>query len=730
MAADDSQNAIADAAKQAEALGISSEKAVAFVTQLSHTLLDTSRAGKEAAASMGMFERISNATGLSLDNLGRGGQGAGQFFNQLKQKMEENAKAVSIFNAAIMGAPALLTQAGESGAKGFSSISGQITNLVGDFKSITGPVEALAKTLGFPDAEINLAKIGGPLLDQFKAKLTNLGQNIDANLNFQRAIFNMSAQSGQLDTILGRTSENLNNLGNMSKDYEQHLNAVRVATGISGEAAGKYFQSLSTLPPAFDATSTGGQRMSEQMDQLQKNITLASGSGQDFNEVVSQSKTLLETLKVPAAKVNEITYEGAQLSQSYGVAIGDTTKFLTDMAGTFQMLGDNTEGMTAIFNEFFSGLREGGLGIGPAIQTISEMGKSLSNLTIAQKAFLSSRTGGPGGLLGGIQIEQQLASGDVKGVMDKLQKSFMQQTGGKVITRDEVKDQNTAAQYERQVKLLQSGAFGGIAKSDEQAAAILKAFSHPNLNKKDAEAALQETMDQGTNYQKLSNSALNHISATLDSLVLSGGAAGAEIFQRGATEMGGPEDVVAGLRAGREDATKAAKGLGGQGGDMSQAYSRQAIASFGKDVGEVVSAAKGIMQQAHGKAGGAMADKGDADYKAIEKQKALVQGQYQGGSLSQDMFKKIMHQLNVSEGNQFNRGGIVGTAAHQVAGAHPATGAGAHPGAHPGGPAVAARTTSPSKPDNINLTVNVNVDGKKISQSNQNVALHWQPIEQ
>jgi hypothetical protein len=86
--------------------------------------------------------------------------------------------------------------------------------------------------------------------------------------------------------------------------------------------------------------------------------------------------------------------------------------------------------------------------------------------------------------------------------------------------------------------------------------------------------------------------------------------------------------------------------------------------------------------------------------------------------------------LNVSEGNQFNRGGIVGTAAHQVAGAHPATGAGAHPGAHPGGPAVASRAASPTKPDNINLTVNVNVDGKKISQSNQNVALHWQPIEQ
>jgi hypothetical protein len=726
---DDDQNAIADAAKQAEALGTAGEKAVPILEQLTHKLLDTGKAGKEAASSMGMFERISNATGVSLDNLGRGGAGAGQFFNQLKQKMDDNAKAVSIFNAAIMGAPALLRQAGESGSKGFASISGQITDLVGDFKSVTGPVEALAKTLGFSGAEIGLAKIGGPLFDQFKEKLTNVGQNIDANLNFQRAVFNMAAQSGQLDTILGRTSQNLNNLGNMSKDYEQSLNAVRLATGVSGEAAGKYFQSLSSLPPVLDDTTSGSQRMAEQMDQLQKNITLASGSGQQFDEVLAQSKTLLETFNVPASRVNEITAEGSQLSKDYGVSIGDTTRFLTDMAGTFQLLGDNTEGMTDIFNEFFSGLREGGLGIKPAIQTISDMGKSLAGLTIAQKAFLSSRTGGPGGLLGGIQIEQELAKGDVKGVMDKLQKSFLQQTGGKVITRDEVKDQATASQYERQVKLLQSGAFGGIAKTDEQAAAILKAFSHPSINQKDATQALKETMDQGTNYQKLSNSALNHIAATLDSLTLGGGAAAAEIFQRGATEMGGPEEVARGLRAGREQATRTAQGVGGGGGDMSDKYSRDAIAALGKNFSEFGAATKGIMQQMHGKTGAAAVDRGDADFRAIEQQKALVQRQYQGGTLSPEMLKRAMHQLNADEGNRLNRGGIVGTAAHQVVGQQVA--GAAHPGAHPGTTtAVAARATSPTKPDNINLTVNVNVDGKKLQQNNQNVALHWQPTEQ
>ena len=223
----------------------------------------------------------------------------------------------------------------------------------------------------------------------------------------------------------------LSNLSNVSKNYEDKLGNIATATHSDREATGAYFESLSKLPPIYGENVDGATRMKDQMDNLSTNMTLAHGSGQQFADVLAQQKTLMDTFNVKAEDSNNITAEGAQLTQKFGVNIADTTGFLTSMADTFQMLGDNTEGVTGIFNEFFGGLREGGLGIKPAIETVKQMGESLAHLTIAQKAFISGRTGGPGGLIGGIQLERDLAAGKTKEVMDRLRTIIYAKSSGR-----------------------------------------------------------------------------------------------------------------------------------------------------------------------------------------------------------------------------------------------------------------------------------------------------------
>jgi hypothetical protein len=725
----DATSAVSTLIDALKAAGVSSDTISQIVQKVIGTFSKMSGAGKEAAGSLSDFDRISQLTGASMGELGANADGAANFLDRFKNMSLASANAFNMVGVALMGPSQLLKQIGAD--KSMTSLSASIAQVVTDSRGLAGPMGAMVDMLG-----INLTKVvGGQIIkkgfDEIKREVINLGAAIDQHINMERAVFNMTAQTGQMNTMFGSTSVSLSDLSNVSKNYEDKLNNIATATHSDREATGAYFEALNKLPPIYGQNVDGATRMKDQMVALSTNITLAHGSGQQFNDVLSQQKTLMETFNVTAANSNNITAEGAQLTQKFGVNIADTTRFLTSMADTFQFLGDNTEGVTNIFNEFFGGLREGGLGIKPAIETVKQMGESLVHLNIAQKAFISGRTGGPGGLLGGIQIEKDLAAGNTKGVMDKLRQSFMQSLpGGKVITRDEVTTQAQASQYEAQVRKLHSGAFGNIAKTDEQAAAILKAFSsNKPADLKSANDALKDVMKTGTDYQKLSYTRVDHIAATLDGMAMHGGTTAADVVQ-GKLTLGGAEGPeLTALEGITNEAGRRVERVE-QPGDKAKQYSNETITDGIKDINEflpvtMAELGKGIKNATTSPTSGPKSSSDAFAIKAtaqIEAQRADLQRMLKSGTLSQQDYSKQMGAIDTYEKlhplspNQ-TKGKLVGEAVqHAAAGTHPA-------GQQQRPQPSTIRTAATSGPETLAATINVYIDGKKIQQSSQAAAL-------
>jgi hypothetical protein len=713
-------NSIEDLTKAMENAATSHEKMRGLAEQLSNRFNMMGVAGKTAFTSISSLDQVAKSTSNGFNQLGQGTSFMIGMLDKLKTSSKESTAAFNVLAAGLLGSSRLFENLAHD--KSLASFSQQIQGVISIAGKITEPITRMAKSLG-----LDLSKmLGKDLTDEIKGKLLNLAESADKSMDFQRTVYNVAAQTGQLNALFANTGDGLQNLSNVSKDYDNQLRQVSKSTRTQLEEVGGYFSALNTLPPIYGTNTDATKSLSNQMTILSSSISAAHGSGQAFNQVLQQAKTILETYNTTADKANEITGEGADLSKTFGVNIGETTGFLTNMASTFQMLGDNTEGVSNIFREFFGGLREGGLGIQPAIQTIQQMGERLANLSIAQKAFISAQSGGAGGLLGGIQIERDLAAGKSAEVMNKLRQTFLAHTGGQVITRDQVHDQGTAAQYERQVQMLKSSAFGGIAKSDEQAAAILKAFSSPSVDKKTADQALKDVVKQGNDYQKLSYTALEHIRDSIDEMQAQGSSVISNVLQ-GATEINGNAGVVKGLSNYTETAKERIGRLGGSGSDLSSQYGKETVQNLMSSVNEFSPTASSIGSAAKKAFGiGKNKDDSDAQFQRYESEKRNLQQITPGaGGLSHEEIQKRVGILDEKE-RQINRGGLLGTIGHRNITTGQET-TKAHDKATMGHTNAGGTA---GHPDHIALTVNVNVDGKKIMQNNQNVALHGQPINQ
>ena len=300
--------------------------------------------------------------------------------------------------------------------------------------------------------------------------------------------------------------------------------------------------------------------------------------------------------------------------------------------------------------------------------------------------------------------------------------------GGKVITREEVTTQAQASQYEAQVRKLQSGAFGNIAKTDEQAAAILKAFSsNKPADLKTANEALKGVMDQGVNYQKLSYTRVDYISSVLDGIAVHGGAAGADVIQKGLTEVGAGGRELTALQGITAEAGRRVERVE-QPGDKTRQYSNETITGGIKAINEflpvtLTALGKGIKDAVTTPGGPSTPDAGSIKiFNQLEAQRADFQRMLKSGTLSQQDYSKQMgaidsyEKLHPLSPNQ-TKGKLVGEAVQHAAGTHP----GAQP-QHPQ-PSTVRTATATSNPETLSATINVYIDGKKIQQSSQAAAL-------
>lgn len=414
------------------------------------------------------------------------------------------------------------------GFKGLAAQSGNSTS------TIVQQFDLLVERTGSYSAVV--AKLAGSISPGF-AKALQAGQaaahsyleHASNAQELEQAYIGLAGATGRL----GEEFNDMTHLGDRVAKFNDLLANAAGASGKTIQEVSKLAMNLGAIPGALDDIIQVGPGTEGQLDRLVGSFRLASGAGVDVSNVTKAMQLAYVNLANTAGgPILSNTQRGAQVfalmsqaAEKLKINFSDTQLFLEHVADRFKMFGDNTLGATNILTRFTGALQETGLTAKTSIGIVQGMVDAITHLDTGTKALLSSRTGGAGGLQGALQINQLLRQGKADEVAKKLEQSLRQQLGGRIISEAEgATSQQAAEQFTRQKALVQSPAFGGLAKDDTEATHLVEALSKGSLGDaskviKSSMEAVKTTADRGNELQGRQYTVLNQMNSGLDRLV-------------------------------------------------------------------------------------------------------------------------------------------------------------------------------------------------------------------
>lgn len=341
----------------------------------------------------------------------------------------------------------------------------------------------------------------------------------------QNVIIQLAAKTGNLDEVYSAAGNNLTDFNYVLRQQASVLNETQKATGLSAAQIQQYYVQLGTIPKAMDSIINPTGAASDSMNMLTASIQLQVGTGRAYSDIISDITEAYKDYNLTGADAGDQALRFAarmtEISNKFNVNLDAVRSYATGVSEAFKMFGNNAEGSYKIVNDYMGALQSTGLSGQNSLEIIKGLTSGISNLSVAQKAFLSQQTGGPGGLRGAFQIEKMLRDGDISGVMSKVEQQMRKQFG-KITTLDEAsKSEQAAGQLQKQVLMLRQGPLGQFAKSDQEAIRFIEA-----LTKKDKgeikvtdlkENVTTEYMKNGYDIQAKSYNALDRIRSIMES---------------------------------------------------------------------------------------------------------------------------------------------------------------------------------------------------------------------
>jgi len=356
-----------------------------------------------------------------------------------------------------------------------------------------------------------------------KQFVLDLAANADAALRVQNAFINLSGQTGNLGRVYDAAGPNLENMNALiEKQMGLMVDAGKANLGEDSKTIESYYSSLGSIPGALESVVKTGNSTGETMSTLAASIKLATGLGLSQKDMLDGLTTAYKDYNLVGEPALKFTAQISELSNKFGINLSAVRDELTKTASTFRMYGNEAEGAAKMTNRYLDALKDTGLSGEAKVDLINQMTEGISHLTIAQKAFLSAQTGGPGGLMGGFQIEKLLADGHLDQVMEKVRMQ-MQKQFGKIVSVDEAANSpQAAAQLTKQRAIIQQGPLGQFARDEQSAQRILEGFRAIQDGKSKpqdlATNIVQNSVDKGTKIQEKSFTELARIRATLEEM--------------------------------------------------------------------------------------------------------------------------------------------------------------------------------------------------------------------
>ena len=272
-------------------------------------------------------------------------------------------------------------------------------------ESINGMGNLTAASYGAGFQISNSFKEVKPVLQAMNTGLANVigryGEGADKANIMQRSIVEMAAAQGNLNSmqdggVLSSTKMNQAYLDMIELVYQS-----ADATGQTVEAMQAFIPEFKSIPDAMSPIKIAGENMS----QMAAASKLATAYGKDQASVAKQLAAVYTSVGLSGEKafeaINSI-YEKAGSSKLRMEAFSST---VMKIAGDFKLFGDNTTAAANIVKSFDTVFKDSKLSPDGIQDVVQGIASGIQGMSTATKAFVSSQSGGPGGIAGAVEMD-------------------------------------------------------------------------------------------------------------------------------------------------------------------------------------------------------------------------------------------------------------------------------------------------------------------------------------
>jgi hypothetical protein len=337
-----------------------------------------------------------------------------------------------------------------------------------------------------------------------KGLLMAMTTNADSATRMEDVYMRGAAATGELGNVHLAAGAHLEHMNRIVAQQREMMEKAGDATGMTSEQMAGYYNQLRLVPGALKEMTSEQTKAIGGTDVLTATVRLARGTGMEYADVINDMHTAVRNYNADLPTSMKFTAQISELSQKYGVELSDVQKELVATSETFKYFGAGAEGASEIMNEMVGTLKATGISGAVASDITGNMTRQLGQLTIAQRAFLSTQQGGPAGLMGAFHIDNLMKSKEgMRQVFDMTKNQLIKMMGPLVTTQQAEQSPQAAAQMTKQILMLRQGPLGQFARTDQEAEHIVDALAS---GKTDTVTALAETMkdpmEKGLDYQK------------------------------------------------------------------------------------------------------------------------------------------------------------------------------------------------------------------------------------
>lgn len=427
--------------------------------------------------------------------------------NNLRQSIEGTVKTIALATGATVGLGNAFTNTWDKATIGIESADAS-----------TKAIEKMTKALsGGKTSNTVFSKIVS-IMGKIPEGARKISEGTAQIKKMESSVLSLYGQYGGFSDGMNRLEFTKNLEGQMAKIIRMNK-TVANQTNLTSSEVESYAQKLMQVPGAFkqviDMTEEGASKMSL----LEGAIRISRGTTGNFTDSLDALNLQFTQFNQKNKNALDFMAKTYDLSQKLGVGFKDVNSIIVNTVKNFAMFGDNMKSSINLVGALTKAIKTDKFGMGPTSDIVNSVLNSMKDLNLAQKSFLSSQTGGPGGLRGAFQIDQMLREGNLDKVYQMMESSLRQQFGGRVVTLQEGAGSDTAAaELTKQVKFLTEGPFGRVVTSTEQAYRLLEAFEKSGPEGIDTSEIGRETAGALENANKADMAIQNKQSSALTTI--------------------------------------------------------------------------------------------------------------------------------------------------------------------------------------------------------------------